>query len=119
MKSVRLAAAICLSILGLCVPHPAQAAEALLDAQDPAGDVRIYTPDGLSDRDRKSVDIRRAWVSEVDQNTYRVSVKFKRVAAKSTRWDQMVFFDSHPQNEKINQSAGVGFTQKPRSDAYP
>lgn len=118
MKPVGLAAAICLSILGLSVPQPAYAGEALLEGQDPAGDVRIYNNDGLSVKDRKSIDLRRAWVSKIDQNTYRVSVKLKRVAAKTTRWDQMVFFTSHPQDENINQYADIGFTHRPRSAAY-
>lgn len=118
MKSAGLAAAICLSILGLSFPQSAHAAEALLDAQDRAGDVRTYGNDGLRERDRRSIDLRRAWVNEVDNNTYRVSVKLKRVAGRSTRWDQMVFFHARPKNKQSDQYADIEFTHKPGSDAH-
>lgn len=119
MKSISLAAAICLSIFGLAVPRTAHAAESFLEGRDPAGDVTIYdNVDGLSQRDRESIDTRRAWVSKVDRGTFRASVKLRRVADRSTRWDQMIFFESRPQNDRRPDRAEIGFTNKPRIAGY-
>jgi hypothetical protein len=116
MISIRRVAAACLFATVVGTPQPAHAADVFMEANDSAGDVRIFETDGLRGKLRRSIDLRRAWISEVDNRTYRVSAKIKDLAPKSTRWDQMVFFDA--QSEKGKNYASIGFTHQSNDGAY-
>jgi hypothetical protein len=116
MISMRRLVAACLFATVIASPQSAQGADAFMEATDSAGDVRIFKTDGLRGKWRRSIDLRRAWISEVDNRTYRVSVKIKDLAPKRSRWDQMVFFDARPKKGK--NSASIGFTHRSKDGAY-
>ncbi len=94
---------------------PASAAEVISSGRDDRGDVRILES-GLSHRNKVSIDLRKATITRVSEKRFRFTVKIRRVAARKARWDQMFFFTMSGRSD--DETASVGFSQKPRGGAY-
>lgn len=108
---------ILITVLASAVVSPAHAASPIVSSgKDAKADVKSTAAEGLSPRNRKSIDIRKAWISQEGDN-FRFTVKIRRVAPTRVKWDQMVFFTLRdPAN--VNAFAEVGFTQRSNDLAY-
>lgn len=96
----------------------AQAADSvvLVSQRDPKGDVRYFNDvEGLGDKMRISIDLRRADVSAVGDDRFRFRVKIRQVVSEDKDWDQMFFFLLRDGDGNFTE---VGFTQKNNNLGY-
>lgn len=88
-------------------PATAAPSDIVIYEQDRHGDVKLYPPDGITVKQKKSIDIRDVKVIDLGQTT-RFLVHFPQITS-SGDFDQMAFFSmrrpGHPQ-----EIANVGFS---------
>ncbi len=101
-------------------PSVAHAApgDTVVSVTDPAGDVKLYNDDGgLSDKQRRSIDLRKLTVKERAGGDMRFIVKLKQLTT-SRRFDQIVEVRLLPTDPDAFWSATVGMSPQHRNLAY-
>jgi hypothetical protein len=112
-RSVTALLAATASTAALAVPAPAAAASTILSATDEHDDVQIYAAtDGLSQAERKSIDIYTFRVAEGAGNKIRFTVGIEEIIRKP-KFDQMFFVGlKPPPKSDATWDGQIGFTSK-------
>lgn len=115
MRTV-LVAALFLGLMSSGV-SPATADTTILEKTDERGDVRLFEDTSISKRKKRSIDIDRASVVQLDSGRIRFKVRIRKIH-RSKRWDQIVVFSSGVHGGGETQSNSVVFTTRNRRGAY-
>lgn len=96
---------------------PASADTTILKKDDRRGDVKIHKPKFISKAKKKSIDIDRASIVQLDNGKFRYKVRIKKIH-KSKKWDQMVFFHSLLKGGDPAEYTSVSFKIRNSGGAY-
>jgi hypothetical protein len=113
------AALVALVAVGLAVPA-AQAApgDVIVSQADARGDVRLRNHDGgLTDAQRRTIDMRKVTVQEQSAGAVRFRVKLKQITT-ARKFDQIILVTLLPDNDEDVWSASVGFSPQDKALGY-
>ena len=119
MRRPTLAAAAALVAVALAVPA-AQAAprDVIVSQADARGDVRLRSYDGgLTDAQRRTIDMRKVTIQEHTAGSVRFRVKLKQITT-ARKFDQIVLVDLLPDNDEDVWSASIGFSPQDKALGY-
>lgn len=119
MRRPTLAAAATLVAATLALPA-AQAApgDVIVSQTDARGDVRLRSHDGgLTDAQRRTIDMRKVTIQEQSGGAVRFRVKLKQITT-ARKFDQIILVDLLPDNDDDFWSASVGFSPQDKALGY-
>ena len=119
MRRPTLAGIAALVAVALAIPA-AQAApgDVIVNQADARGDVRLRSYDGgLTDAQRRTIDMRKVTLQEQSAGAVRFRVKLKQITT-ARKFDQIILVTLLPDNDEDVWSASVGFSPQDKALGY-